>query len=608
MSESPRADYEQKQNQHHPLADPHKPAAFSRNDDARSLAPANERHGFLSTEPEPVLRRQTGPDVLTPRFGRDDLVLRKGEYTLVSGHFTPHESMVDDLLAVRAALIASGIDFLLVRGDNDRPVIAVDRRQRKKLSAALADAFADEPFYSATMDRPGQPSVLLADGALSTARKAAVFRLYRPRVEPIGRLRYGPETAFQLELWRFGDDEIVAPHENALMRARMPRHEAVEDTVELYGRKWRTLENMFAELATDVGFDIDMVFSWVDGSDAAFQKARAARMAGYVVGDGDDSDARFRQIDELKYALRSVYMFAPWVRRIFIATDSPVPAWLGEHPRVTVVRSEEFFQNADALPTHNSHAVESQLHHIPGIAQHFLYSNDDMFFGRPIGPDIFFSPGGITKFVEAGTRIGLGESDPSRSGFENAARVNRRLLKQKFGKVTTRHLEHCAAPLRTDVMHEMEREFAEDFARTAASQFRSATDISVTNSFYHYYALMAGYSVIQTQARVKYIETTLRSALPSMDRLLKRRDQDMFCLNDGSKPEISNEQRTTAVTDFLEKYFPFAAPWERAVEAESGDGEQGSAHGHIDAEAAETISDAVTAAAASARPVSQDAG
>jgi hypothetical protein len=258
-------------------------------------------------------------------------------------------------------------------------------------------------------------------------------------------------------------------------------------------------------------------------------------------------------------------MFAPWVRRIFIVTDSPRPEWLAEHPAVTLVRSEDHFADPSVLPTHNSHAVEAQLHHIDGLAEHFLYSNDDMFFGRPISPDIFFSPGGITKFVEASTRIGLGDSDPSRSGFENAARVNRRLLRERFGKVTTRHLEHSAAPMRKSVLHTLEAEFPEDFRRTAASRFRSATDISVTNSLYHYYALMTGRAVVQTNARVKYIETTLKSALPSMQRLLKRRDQDMFCLNDGSKPEISVEKRTQAVTEFLEHYFPFAAPWETEV-------------------------------------------
>ncbi|MGO4103439.1 stealth family protein [Leifsonia sp. YAF41] len=521
----------------------------------------------LSGEPELVL---VAPNERTRRFDRDDVVVRKGEIALVNGHFTPHESMVTDLIAVHDALEAAGIDFLLVRGDQNRLVIAVDRASRKKISQALAGAFADEPFYAKPQDGNQTQPALIADGALATLKKSSVFRVYRPRIEPIGRLRYGSQTAFQLEFWRFGEDDIVAPVENALMRTRLPRSEARETTIDLYDRQWRTLPSMFDDLASDVSFDIDLVFSWVDGSSSDFQRERAKRMQGYVAGEGDDSDARFRQIDELKYALRSVYLFAPWVRRIFIATDSPAPVWLAEHPRVTIMRSEEFFADQSALPTHNSHAVESQLHNIPGLAEHFLYSNDDMFFGRPVGPELFFSPGGVTKFVEAATRIGLGENDPSRSGFENAARVNRALLLGRFGKVTTRHLEHTAAPLVKSVMRELENEFPEDFARTAASQFRSATDISVTNSLYHYYALMTGHAVAQTQVRSMYIETTLKRALQQMKRLRKRRDQDMFCLNDGSFPEISDEVRRAAVTEFLELYFPFPAPWEKEATPTDG--------------------------------------
>ena len=126
---------------------------------------------------------------------------------------------------------------------------------------------------------------------------------------------------------------------------------------------------------------------------------------------------------------------------------------------MTIVRSEEFFADPSVLPTHNSQAVECQLHHIEGLSEHFLYSNDDMFFGRPVGPDMFFTPGGITKFIEAETRIGLGENDAERSGFENAARVNRKLLWNRFGRITTRHLEHTAAPLRRSVVEQMEQEF-----------------------------------------------------------------------------------------------------------------------------------------------------
>lgn len=543
-----------------PTADRHAPTGRGTESDAAASIPVLS----LSNEPELVLR---AVDARTRRFDREDLVVRKGEIALVNGHFTPRESMVKDLLAVASALDLAGIDFLLVRGDHDRPTIAVDRKSRKQLTRILAAAFANEPFYAKPLDGDLTQPLLLADGALATLRKSSVFRVYRPRIEPIGRLRYGAETAFQFELWYFGEDEIVAPIENSLMRTRMPRGEARETTIDLFGRSWRTLQHMFDDLASDISFDIDLVFSWVDGSSSDFQRERAKRMQAYVVGEGDDSDARFRQIDELKYALRSVYMFAPWVRRIFIATDSPAPEWLAEHPRVTIMRSEDFFPDTSALPTHNSHAVESQLHHIPGLAEHFLYSNDDMFFGRPVGPELFFSPGGITKFVEASTRIGLGDNDPSRSGFENAARVNRALLRERFGKVTTRHLEHTAAPLRKSVLRELEAEFPEDFARTAASRFRSATDISVTNSLYHYYALMTGRAVEQTQARSLYIETTLKLALRQMNKLRKRRDQDMFCLNDGSFPEISDEVRRAAVTDFLERYFPIVAPWERESQA-----------------------------------------
>jgi hypothetical protein len=494
---------------------------------------------------------------------RGDVVLVKGRYTLTNSTLTPQQAMVTDLLFIRQVLAEAGIDHLLVRGNTAHPVLAVAWTARKALRKALTKACADEPFYVRALDVKKAPTLLVADGALSTTPKARIFRLYRPRIEPGGGLRYGAATGVQIELWSLGDDEIVLPVENSLTRRTIRTREVIRGEVERYGLTWPTIENMFADHATDIRFDIDVVFSWVDGSSDEWQKARAARMKDYVVGDGDDSVARFRQVDELRYALRSVYMFAPWVRRVFVATDSAKPAWLVDHPYVTFVRSEEFFSDHSMLPTHNSHAVESRLHHIPGLAEHFLYSNDDMFFGRPVEPGMFFSPGGITKFIEARTRIGLGTNDLERSGFENAARVNRGVLFERFGRITTRHLEHAPTPLRKTVLAEMEAEFPEQFAETAASRFRSSTDISVTNSLYHYYALMSGRAVVQRSARTKYVDTTLRAGLADMAALLAARSTDLFCLNDGSFPEIGAAVRERAVRDFLTRYFPIAAPWER---------------------------------------------
>ncbi|WDF34139.1 stealth family protein [Arthrobacter agilis] len=494
--------------------------------------------------------------------GRSDITTVKRRFTLVNSDRTPHQAMVEDLLFIRAALDDAGIDFLLVRGNDQRPVIAVDLADRDRLRTALVEACRDEPFYSRTVDTKRRTTLLVSDGELSKSGKARIFRLFRPRIEPLGGLAYGPSAGVQIELWSLGDAAIELPVENSLTRRTLPAAEVVRGEVERHGHTWPTIDNMFADHATDIDFDIDLVFSWVDGSSPEYQAARAARMQGVVVGEGDDHEARFRQIDELKYALRSVYMFAPWVRRIFIATDSDRPAWLADHPSVTFVPSEEHFRDPSVLPTHNSQAVEAQLQHIPGLSEYFLYSNDDMFFGRPVAPDMFFSPGGVTKFIEADTRIGLGDNDPERSGFENAARVNRRLLHERFGRITTRHLEHTAAPLRKSVLLEMENEFAAEFAATAASRFRAKDNISVTNSLYHYYALLTGRAVTQESARVAYVDTTQRSGLKSLNKMLDKRNHDFFCLNDGSFPEVPAEERARLVTDFLEKYFPVKAPWE----------------------------------------------
>lgn len=492
------------------------------------------------------------------------VVSRRGKVARRECGLPPHEAQIEDLVFLRKTLNRADIPYLLIRSHKNRPAIAVDIALRSAVEQALATACATEPMYAKTLDGVNISPVLLADGRLSAAADARNLRLYRRRITP-GGFRYGAAFGVDLQFWAFGETMIECPVANSLTRQALPRAEVTPATVKLYGYKWPTLAGMFSPHASDVTFDIDLVFSWVDGNDPEFRARRAAQLSGQVVGEGDDAEARIRQIDELKYALRSVNMFAPWIRRIFIATDSTPPPWLAEHPKITIVPAVEHFSDPAALPTYNSHAVESQLHHIPDLSEHFLYSNDDMFFGRPVDAGMFFSPGGVSRFIESKIRIGLGANDPTRSGFENAARVNRRLLFERFGQVITRHLEHTAAPLRKSVLLEMEREFPQDFARTQASAFRSCTDISVTNSFYHYYALMTGRAVQQEKAKVQYVNTTTQAGLALLPELRKKRRHHFFCLNDSSFPEVSAAERADRVVNFLERYFPIPAPWEKVA-------------------------------------------
>jgi hypothetical protein len=391
------------------------------------------------------------------------------------------------------------------------------------------------------------------------------------------RGRRGEDTSrwIDLECWDIGTQGVTCPRPNALTREQFDSADLEPTTIELFDRRWPTLVGMFDAHTNDIGFDIDVVFSWVDGTDPALRSRRAGWLADAVLGDGDGAEARIRQINELRYALRSVEQHAPWVRRIFIATDSRLPRWLAaDHPKVTVVRAHEHFSDQGALPTFNSHAVESQLHHIDGLAEHFLYCNDDMFFGRPVAPSMFFTPAGISRFVESPVRIGGGRVGTGRSGHENAARNNRRLLADRFGYVITRHLAHSPAPMRRSVLAELEAEFADEFAATQASRFRSATDISVTNSLYHYYALLTGRAAPRESVRARYVDTTSHAGLRLLTELAARRDADFFCLNDGSEPEIDEAYRVATVSGFLADYFPTPAPWEQDREQDQAEHHQ----------------------------------
>ena len=142
-------------------------------------------------------------------------------------------------------------------------------------------------------------------------------------------------------------------------------------------------------------FPIDLVYLWVDGSDEAwlakkeYWQRRLGEDKEYAV-----SKARWRDREELKHSLRSVEEYLPWIRKIFIVTDGQVPSWLNtEHPKIEIVDHKDIFP-LDALPVFNSMAIETRLPFIPGLSEHFIYMNDDVFINVPLTPDYFFEKDG----------------------------------------------------------------------------------------------------------------------------------------------------------------------------------------------------------------------
>lgn len=134
--------------------------------------------------------------------------------------------------------------------------------------------------------------------------------------------------------------------------------------------------------------EIDFVVLWVDGNDPAWQEEKRL-YSGETV---DDSNAvyRFRDWGLMKYWFRAVEAYTPWVRKIHFVTWGHLPPFLNtENPRLHIVRHTDYLP-AEALPTFNANALEMNLHRIEGLAEHFVYFNDDAFLCRPLPPDDFF--------------------------------------------------------------------------------------------------------------------------------------------------------------------------------------------------------------------------
>ena len=129
---------------------------------------------------------------------------------------------------------------------------------------------------------------------------------------------------------------------------------------------------------------IDAVIPWVNGT----EPKRLSELQKYSLRKEDSSAKRYRDLGELRYALRSIHTYAPWIRKIFLVVSDKnrqVPYWLDKnHPRITIVEHLDIWEDPSLLPTFDSNKIDCHFHRIPGLSDDFLYFNDDMMLTRPL--------------------------------------------------------------------------------------------------------------------------------------------------------------------------------------------------------------------------------
>ncbi len=481
---------------------------------------------------------------------------------------------IETAQAILGALDAVGVGVVAIPGPRDSVrSLCVAAEDEPTALAALMSMSGPEWQLPRRAPVPGSGMPVRPVTRTDLRGQPDTVDAYRAVASTSGQLLSGRDGAVPVEFWRRIDrDDVersdgerheagtrIAPEPNRVVGYLSPANWAAAIRAERHWPIDRPRPNVF-----DVTEPIDIVYTWVDGADPAWQARKAACV------DGPDdvrnvtaaSEARFASYDELRYSLRSVAMYASWVRHIYLVTDGQQPPWLDtSHPKISVVDHTDIFTDRTALPVFNSHAIESQLHHIDGLSERYLYLNDDCFFGRPTQPEAFFHANGIAKFFLSPGTLDLDQPSSRDLPVMSAAKRNRALLEEAFGVTITQKFKHTPQAQVRTVLAQMERRHPEVFDRVSRSRFRHPDDVSITSALHHYYAYRVG-KAVPGDIGYSYQNISLPNTPRRLDSFLRLRPE-VFCLNDGSAAADTDGRRHAMLAEFFQSYFPVPSPFEK---------------------------------------------
>lgn len=340
-----------------------------------------------------------------------------------------------------------------------------------------------------------------------------------------------------------------------------------EDTFHELLNGTSTIDDFVKPSLYETDFPIDAVFTWVDDQDEEWQREKS-RFAGtlteYSAKHRSDHAERWRNRDELRYSLRSIEMFAPFIRNIYLVTNGQVPMWLDtSNPRLKIVPHSAIYRNPDHLPTFNSSSIETQLHHIEGLAEHFLYFNDDFFLGNFCKPEDFFFANGSIKFFRSDQYAFRRDIDLHSEAYIIADANVIDLMRRDIGRSGSNIMMHVPYPSRKSLLESLERRYQAEFDACAGQRFRSPHDVRPI-AFWQYHAGFAEGMAYPASITHRYLSLWKPTIAEQFGNVYKNRAFKTFCINDvGVRPE-NIEAADRLVYDFLSRYFPFPSSFERS--------------------------------------------
>lgn len=323
---------------------------------------------------------------------------------------------------------------------------------------------------------------------------------------------------------------------------------------------------------------IDFVLPWVDDSDSQWQSERR-KYKGEDCGFMNRNETRYRDWGILKYWFRCVEQNAPWVRKIHFITCGHHPDWLNlNHPKLNFVKHADYIPSK-YLPTFSSHPIELNLHRIEGLAEQFVYFNDDVFLLAPVKPVDFFKDGlprdcGIVVIPlvadfglvnmndlniinrEFNFEVQFKHNFWKWVNYRYGAKAIRNLLFMHYGNFTGSKVLHVANSFRKTTFEEVWQKYGSELDKTCMHKFRSPLDVN--QWLMKYWQVVKGDFFPQSVCIGKhyYFDNTKQ-----LERDLRSKQTKQVCFSEDDKmTDISKLKQE--VINLFQQYYPDKSSFE----------------------------------------------
>ncbi len=293
-------------------------------------------------------------------------------------------------------------------------------------------------------------------------------------------------------------------------------------------------------------FPIDVVYTWK--------------------GENASNDRRLGYNHELQYSLRSVNFFAPWVNKIFILmNNAKQPSWIKDNSKIIIVEHSETFPSEKYLPNTNSNAIETTIANIPGLSNHYIYFNDDIFLGRRV------------KYTDFFTTDGKALIDDYSIHTRNIVRgVGENKLLFDVPKSADKLYKHIPISLIKNLVLDFNNTYSDyiDWIRMTKKRKDKGYDICEKNNLLspcqqiHY--PIAEFMYLHKKAKLVNNENNTLFYLSSANDNFSERLNDIinrrpkfFCINDVETDPVKRKIIASQMLSFFKKYFPDKADFEK---------------------------------------------